>query len=149
MPGIEIRHQDQPVTVQAGATITGGQPVDADQALSTTNAASTVVPSAAGSKLCVGVALADAAPYSAPVAGQPAIAVPPPPTVSLARAGMVVPLTFSGASNFGDRLKTDGLGGVTPWIDGTDDPAEIMAINVNDTGPVAAGSTGYAALTVF
>lgn len=145
MPGIPIRHQDQPITFAVAAVVTGGQFVDADQALSVINAAPTVQVSAAASKLCVGVALRDAAP-----AGTDPItdAAARPPNTTVARGGSVVPVTFAAASTFGDRLKTAASGEATPWVDGTDDPAEIVAINVDPGGQVAAGATGYVALTV-
>lgn len=145
MAGVPVRYSDQPITYAVSAVVAGGQFVDADQSASTTNLAGTVTPSGAGSKIAVGVALRDAAPVGTDSATDAAAR---PANTTVARGGCVVPVTFAAASTFGDRLKTAAAGAVTPWIDGTDDPAMIVAINVDDGGHVASAATGYVALLV-
>lgn len=144
MAGIPMRYSDQPITYPVSAVVTGGQFVDADQATTTANDAATVKPSAAASKLAVGVAIRDAAPAGTDSATDAAAR---PPTTTVARRGCVVPVTFAAASNFGDRLKTAATGKVEPLA--TADSVElVVAINVNDTGPVAAAGTGYVSIAV-
>jgi hypothetical protein len=145
MPGVPIRYTDQPITYAVSAIVTGGQLVDADQSTSQTNATATVTPSGAGSKICVGAALRDAAPAGTDSATDAAAR---PPNTTVARSGCVVPVTFAAASHFGDLLKTAAAGTVTPWVDGTDDPDLIVAQNVDDGGYVAASAVGYISLRV-
>jgi hypothetical protein len=140
-----MRYTDQPITYAVSAVVAGGQFVDADQSTSQTNAQATVTPSAAGSKICVGVAIRDAAPAGTDSATDAAAR---PPNTTVARAGVVVPVTFAAASHFGDFLKTATSGEATPWVDGTDDPDLIVAQNVDDSGYVAAAAVGYVSLRV-
>lgn len=145
MAGIPIRYNDQPITYAVSAVVAGGQFVDADQTNSVSNAAGTVAPAAANSKLCVGVALRDAAPAGTDSTSDAAAR---PPNTTVARAGCVVPVTFAAASTFGDRVKVATGGKATPWVDGTDDVEDIVGINVDDGGAVAANAVGFVALTV-
>lgn len=145
MAGVPIRYNDQPITYGVSAVVTGGQFVDADQTNSVSNASATVAPAAANSKLCVGVALRDAAPAGTDSATDAAAR---PPNTTVARGGCVVPVTFAAASTFGDRLKVATGGKATPWVDGTDDVEDIVAINVDDNGTVASSGVGYVALVV-
>ena len=145
MAGVPIRYTDQPITYPVSGAVAGGQFVDADQTASTTASAATVKVSGAASLLCVGVALRDAAPAGTDPASDAAARLV---NTTVARRGSVVPVTFAASSNFGDRLKTAAGGKATPWVDGTDDPALIVAINVDDGGPVASAGVGYVSLAV-
>jgi hypothetical protein len=143
MAGVAIRYSDQPITYAVSAAVAGGQFVDADQTNSVANAAATVAVAAAASKLCVGVALRDAAPIGTDSSTDAAAR---PPNTTVARGGCVVPVTFAAASTFGDLLKTATGGKATPWVDGTDDPDLIVARNIDDGGAVASAAVGYVSL---
>lgn len=145
MAGIPIRYNDQPITAAVSAVVTGGQFVDADQTNSVANGIATVAPAAAGSKLCVGVALRDAAPLGTDSATDAAAR---PANTTVAGSGLVVPVTFAAASTYGDRLKVATGGKATPLIDGTDDLEMLVAINIDDAGSVASNGVGYVKLAV-
>jgi hypothetical protein len=145
MSGVPLRYTDQPLTALVSGVVAGGQFVDADQTNSDTNGARTVAVSGAGSLLCVGVALQDAAPAGTDSSTDAAAR---PPQTSIARAGSCVPVTFAAQSKYGDRLKTAASGQATPWVDGTDDVAKIVAINVDPGGVVASGGVGVVSLLV-
>lgn len=146
MAGINILYNDQPTTALVSAVVAGGQFVDADQTNSTTNESPTVAPSVAASKLCMGVALRDAAPAGTDSSSDAAAR---PINTTVAGSGLTVPVTFAAASVYGDRIKVATGGKATPWVDGTDtDVAEIVAINVDPGGTVAENAVGYVKLFV-
>lgn len=144
MPGIQIHYGDEPITYPVSAVVLGGTFVDADQPNSITDAAAVVKTSGAGSVLAVGVALSDAAPAGTDATNT---TVQRPATVAVARRGHVVPVLYSAASTFGDRLKTDAAGGVLPWVDGTDDVAKIVGVNVDPAGKVLIATVGLVSIT--
>lgn len=121
MTAVTPRYTDKPITYTVQAVVAGGQLVDADQNV-VTDPPSVTGPSAANSKLCLGVALEDAAP---PGTDSSTDAAARPPLTPVAR-NVVVPVTFTAASKIGDRLKCAANGAVTVWVDGTDDPALIV-----------------------
>jgi hypothetical protein len=131
-------------SVAVSAAVAEGQFVDADQTASTTGP-STVKPASAGSLLCVGVAQIAAAPAGTDSATDAAAR---PAVTTVHGAGAVVSVLFAASSVYGDRLKVATGGKATPWVDGTDDPAEIVAINVDPAGSVASAAYGYVRLKV-
>lgn len=142
MPAVQVVFQDQPITFPVSAVVAGGQVVAADQTATTVG---TVTPAGANSKLVIGVALRDAAPAGTDPATDAAAR---PPQTSVARRGSVVPVTYAASSIFGDRLKAAALGQVTVWVDGTDDVEDIIGINVDDGGTVAAAAVGLMSIGV-
>ncbi len=142
--GIPIRYTDQPITYAVAAIVAAGQFVDADQAKSLATGQAFVVPSAAASKLAIGVALRTAAPAGTT---SPTDAAARPPNTTVARRGCVVPVTFAAASTFGDRLKTALTGKVEPIVT-TTSPEVIVAVNVTDAGHTAATAVGYVQIEV-
>lgn len=145
MSGIQVHYNEGPITYGVSAVVAGGTFVDAAQSASVTAAAALVATSGAGSLLAVGVALTDAAPAGTDPTNT---TVQRPTTVTVARRGSCVPVVFAAASTFGDRLKTAASGQVTPWIDGTDDVAKIVGINVDPSGHIAAAGTGLVSIAV-
>lgn len=114
-------------------TVAGGQLVIPDGAQ-----AGGVVPAGAGAKNCLGVSLTDGA-----VAGTDSAtdAAARPAYVSV-EGDCVIKVTFAAAATFGQKLKTAANGQVTPWVDGTDDPAMVVGYCFDTT--VANGAVGFA-----
>lgn len=142
--GIPVRYTDQPITYAVSDAVNGGQVVQADQTASATNGVPTVKVAAATSKLAIGVAIRPAAPAGTDPATDAAAR---PPNTTVARRGMVVPVTFKALSKFGDRLKCAATGCVTP-AGATFTPKLVVGINVDPNGEVAATATGYMQIEV-
>lgn len=117
MPGIAQYQKTGPrtYTPAAGQTIVGGQLVDAV-------AGGRIQKSAAGSTVCLGVALTDAiapeqlntSPTTA-ADGRPVINMfSAPTTVAVADGGIIVPVTYAASAAFGQALITAANGQVTP-----------------------------------
>ena len=150
--GIVPRYQEGPVTFPVGTAVTAGMLVE-------TNGASPAAlqPASAGSKLVIGVATLDAVPAATsqtptvPGWSGPSINVSPlPPYTSVATEG-VWQLTFAANASFGARLKAAAGGQVTPWVDGTDDPAMVVGVCYETAGVtfVSGGSPGAVRLAGF
>jgi hypothetical protein len=143
MPAITPRFTEGPVTFTVLAQVAGGQLVD--------GAAGGVQPSAAGSNVCVGVALTDALPASTSqvptVPGAPVSVnlAPYPNTVAVANEG-VYPLTYAAAATFGQRLITAANGQVAP-AGAAPDARQVVGICFEPAG-VALGAVGAVNLDI-
>lgn len=117
MPGIAQYSKTGPrtYTPASGQTVVGGQLVDAV-------ANGRIQKSAAGSTVCLGVALTDAiAPEQVSTSpttaadGRPVINMfSAPTTVAVADGGIIVPVTYAANAAFGQALITAANGTVTP-----------------------------------
>lgn len=136
MPGIPITRKHGPRSFEVVEAVTGGQLVEA-------RAASKVGVAAAGTTKCLGVAIADAVPASA-FNGEPVNGVlnadPKPNRAGLAHSGDEVPVTYSGAAAFGDKLVATATGKVAP-AGATPDARTIVGTCVEPAG-VAADAVG-------
>lgn len=145
MAGLLPVYERGPITYPvAGSTVvTGGQMVDAV-------AGGSVAPSAAGSLICLGVALADAIGPSANQNSTDGLGntvtnlTVIQPYVAVAFSGVYM-LTYAANCNFGAYVKTAASGQVTPWIDGTDDVAKIVGRCLQAAGATS-GQTGLTQL---
>jgi hypothetical protein len=137
MPGVIPRYQKGPVTFTANAAITGGQLVDPA-------AGGTVAPAAAGSNVCLGVAVTDAIPAAtsqAPTVPGASVAVNLSPIgqyVGVASEG-VWPVTYAASATFGQRLITAANGQVTPAA-ATPDARQVIGICYEPAGVTVSGT---------
>jgi hypothetical protein len=143
MPAIVPRFQEGPVTAAVIAAVVGGQLVD--------GVAGGVQPSAAGSNVCVGVALSDSLPASTSqtptVPGAPVSVnlAPYPAQVAVSSEG-VLPVTYAAAATFGQRLITAANGQVTP-AGAAPDARQVVGICYEPAG-VAPGAVGAMLLAI-
>jgi hypothetical protein len=124
MPGIAQYTKTGPRTYSpaSGQTVKGGQLVDAVNVAPALTNVGRIQPSAAGSTVCLGVALTDAiAPEQVSTSpttaadGRPVINMFSAPTiVAVADGGIVVPVTYAANAAFGQALITAANGTVTP-----------------------------------
>lgn len=125
MPGIPQYQKTGPVTYSpaSGQTVTGGQLVDAVNVAPAISTVGRVQPSAAGSLVCLGVALTDAiapeqvnnAPTTDASTGRPVINMFSAPTVvAVACGGAIVPVKYAANAAFGEALIAAANGTVTP-----------------------------------
>jgi hypothetical protein len=125
MPGIAQYTKTGPRTYSpaSGTTVKGGQLVDAVNVAPALTNVGRIQPSAAGSTVCLGVALTDAiapeqvntSPTTDATTGRPVIDMfSAPTTVAVADGGIIVPVTYAANAVFGQALIAAALGTVTP-----------------------------------
>lgn len=141
MPSVAIVLKQGPKSFQPAELIVGGQLVEA-------RAASRIGVAAAGSTKVIGVALVDGvnpeaiSTTPAIVSGRPVLNTALLPTqVAVAYGGMEVPVTYSGAAAFGDKLIAAAAGTVAPAVAADIDARAIVGICSQPLG-VAQGGVG-------
>ncbi len=140
MPGVPMKFKSGPITYTPAEFITGGQLVEA-------RGSGRIGVAAAGSTKVLGVAVTDAinpeAVVTTPttVQGRPVLnAALLPTTVGVATSGIEVPVTYSGAAAFGDKLVATANGQVAPAA-ATPDARTIVGTCTAPSG-VAAAAVG-------
>lgn len=140
MSGIPIRIKEGPSSFTPAEQILGGQLVEA-------RAASRIGVAAAGSVKVLGVAVTDGinpeavATTPTTVNGRPVLNAAAFPTrIAVAYGGMVVPVTYTAAAAFGDKLIATANGQVSP-AGATPDARTIVGVCTEPAG-VSAGAVG-------
>lgn len=149
MPAIVNKFETGPKTYEVVENVQGGQLVEYRTGTPTQPGLSLVGVAAAGSTKVAGVATRDAVAAANQAAmqsftsndGYPAINVAvPSESVAVIKRGEV-PLKYSAAANYGDKVKAAAAGAVIPWVRGTDSVELIVGVCQEQAG-VANGSVG-------
>lgn len=155
MPGINKRTDGQDSVYEALTTnVVGGNLVEYRTG-ATGSGLPGAAPAAAGSAVCLGVAIEDAIPVANLAAlqtgtngfGYPFLDVSVPDATFTVYNDAIVPVVYAAAATFRQSLKCAAAGQVTPWVSGTD-AANLIIGWCAQPGGMASAGTGFARILI-